>query len=73
MLRGILINMRCEDVMDFKKVIINFLNLLTDEDTELEPEVKDNTIRILRHLGNFKGNEEIRKNILQDLCDIGYT
>lgn len=62
MLIGILIKMRCEDVMDFKKVVINFVNLLTDKDTQ--PIVKDHTIRILRHLANFKGHEQIRKNIL---------
>ena len=62
MLIGILIKMRCEDVTDFKKVVTNFVNLLTDKDTEAI--VKDYTIRILRYLANFKGHEVFRKNIL---------
>ena len=62
MLIGILIKMRCEDVTDFKKVVTNLVNLLTNKATEAI--VKDYTIRILRYLANFKGHEVYRMNIL---------
>ena len=33
---GLIVKMRCEDLNDFKKVVENLINLLTDKDTPPE-------------------------------------
>jgi hypothetical protein len=68
---GLLVKMRSVDISDFKNVVFNFVNLLTDVDTTHS--IKDQTIKILRHLANFRTVEIIGKEIRKDLCDLGYT
>lgn len=47
------------------------INLLTDE--SLDSIIKDQCIKILRHLANFNDHPEIAKEIRKDLCELGFT
>lgn len=54
MLIALMVKMRITAVQEFKIVIENLIKLLTDRSTS--EKIKEYTIKILRHLANFRAN-----------------
>ena len=66
-----IVKMKEVDYSSFKCVVQNMIELLTDKNTDLY--IKDQTIKLIRHLANFNEQEELADEIKKDLCSLGYT
>ena len=47
------------------------IGLLICPNTDLN--IKDQTIKLIRHLANFNEDEELADEIKKELCSLGYT